>query len=140
MAPSGGLTWFSLTRPAFEERGAGELDLLVDAYQAQWVQGRLGLRLTRPSGDGGNGFLPELRLGWLHDFGPPEPEAQARLRGVPESRFTVVGTRPGDDALLIGGGFQLTTVSGATWQFDYDTQIWKERNFHTVRVLLSSQF
>lgn len=138
--PAAGLTWFGFTRPAFEESGAGDVDLLVDGYQAGRLQGRLTLQLTRPAGVGKGDLIPELRLGWLHDFAPPERAVQARLRGMPASSFTVEGARPVEDALVVGGGFELKTAQDLTWKLDYDGQIRKDGTTHTVQLLLNSRF
>ncbi|MBV9136962.1 MAG: autotransporter outer membrane beta-barrel domain-containing protein [Hyphomicrobiales bacterium] len=84
-------------------------------------QTTLGVRLTSRIAMGNYGTLiPEVRLGWNHEFLDASQKITAALVGVPGSGFSATGIAFGRDAALIGAGLSMELSPDAKVFVDYD--------------------
>lgn len=61
-------SYFYVRQNHFHEHGAGCLDLCVSSSSTQTLRTVLGTGLTRSFGVGYINFIPQIQLGWAHDF------------------------------------------------------------------------
>ena len=65
----------------------------------------LGVRVTSKMSVGAYGFVvPELRIGWNHEFLDASQTISGSLLGVPGSAFSTTGINFGRDSALVGAG------------------------------------
>jgi len=98
--------------------------LTVNATDGNSFQTTLGARITSRIAVANYGvFIPELRLGWNHEFGDVSQTLTAALVGVPGETFSSPGITFGRDAVLIGAGFSMELSPDAKVFVDYDGRL-----------------
>jgi outer membrane autotransporter protein len=85
-------------------------------------------------------LIPELRLGWNHEFGDASQKITASLVGVAGSGFSATGIAFGRDAALVGGGFSLELSPDAKVFVDYDGRLGSRLQEHSVSGGLRVRF
>ena len=124
----------------FSETG-GFGALSVNSADNNSFQTTLGMRLTSHIAMGSYGTLiPELRLGWNHEFLDASQKITAALVGVPGSSFTSTGILFGRDAALIGAGFSMELSPDAKVFVDYDGRLGSRLQEHSVSGGLKLRF
>ncbi|MBW0004305.1 MAG: autotransporter domain-containing protein [Hyphomicrobiales bacterium] len=107
VTPYAALDYVNAHISGFSETG-GFGALLVNAADGNSFQTTLGVRLTSRIAFAGYGtIIPEVRLGWSHEFLDASQQITAALVGVPGSSFSATGIAFGRDAALIGAGFSM---------------------------------
>ena len=125
---------------AFHETG-GFGALSVNAADANSFQTTLGVRLTSRIAIGSYGTLiPEVRLGWNHEFLDAAQVISASLVGVAGSAFSSTGIAFGRDAALIGAGFSMELAPDAKVFVDYDGKLGQRLQEHSVSGGLKVRF
>ncbi len=105
------------------------------------MQTTLGVRLTSRIAMGTYGTLiPEVRLGWNHEFGDASQTLSASLIGVPGSTFSATGIAFGRDAALIGAGLSMELSPDAKVFVDYDGKLGSRLQEHSVSGGLKVRF
>ncbi|MBV8426424.1 MAG: autotransporter outer membrane beta-barrel domain-containing protein [Hyphomicrobiales bacterium] len=124
----------------FSENG-GFGALSVNSTDNNSFQTTLGIRLTSRIAIANMGTLiPQLRLGWSHEFLDASQQIAAALVGVPGSRFTSTGILFGRDAALIGAGFSMELSPDAKVFVDYDGRLVSRVQEHSVSGGLRVRF
>jgi len=124
----------------FSETG-GFGALSVNAADTNSFQTTLGVRLTSRIAMGNYGTLiPEVRLGWNHEFLDASQKITASLVGVAGSGFSATGIAFGRDAALIGAGFSMELSPDAKVFVDYDGRLASRLQEHSVSGGLKVQF
>jgi len=101
--PFGEFRYDRVHRDGFTEAGAGVISLAVagaDLDAPRLLAGAdfdLLRTFDRPRPD----CLVNLRLAWAHDFDGTLGVTDAALAGAPAARFTVLSSKPGNDAVLL---------------------------------------
>jgi uncharacterized protein with beta-barrel porin domain len=85
-------------------------------------------------------LIPELRLGWNHEFLDASQKITASLVGVAGSGFSSTGIVFGRDAALVGGGFSLELSPDAKVFVDYDSRLGSRSQEHSVSGGLKVRF
>ena len=85
-------------------------------------------------------FIPELRLGWNHEFLDASQKITASLSGVPGSSFSAAGIAFGRDAALVGAGMSLELSPDAKVFVDYDGRLGSRLQEHSVSGGLRVRF
>ena len=141
---SGSLFGVTLTPDANAERSStrrGFGALSVNAADANSFQTTLGVRLTSRIAMGTYGTLiPELRLGWNHEFLDASQKITASLVGVSGSSFSATGIVFGRDAALVGAGFSMELSPDAKVFVDYDGRLGSRLQEHSVSGGLKVRF
>ncbi|MGE5177206.1 MAG: hypothetical protein ACM3JJ_12655 [Hyphomicrobiales bacterium] len=112
--------YLHLSEKGFTETGAGSANLIVEPRSTDWLGSDLGVRLsTRFVGDR-SAFLPELLLGWSHDYGLDDRAIVASFEGDPSMTFTLAGQDVKRDGALLGAGLTYYTTGGWKASVRYD--------------------
>jgi len=107
---------------AFTESGSFGAFSVAPA-NGQSLTTTLGLRASTSIDLGDHGTLvPEVRVGWQHEFLDASQTLTAQLAGSAASPFTVVGTSFGRDSAVVGVGVSHEFAPGASFFVDYDGQ------------------
>jgi outer membrane autotransporter protein len=131
--PFGSLTYTHLQQDAFDESGAGSLDLSADEEEIDSLVSRLGARLHAVVAlDDGVWMRPELRAAWLHEFGDRERKLEARIGGVPGATMTVRGAELPRDAAELGLGWTVGATDRLRFFAGYDLAVNSDLLQHSV--------
>jgi subtilase-type serine protease len=84
--------------------------------------------------------VPELRVGWSHEFGDASQSLTASLVGVPGSTFSATGLAFGRDTALIGAGLSLELSPEAKVFVDYDGKLSQRFQEHSISGGLRVKF
>jgi outer membrane autotransporter protein len=140
VTPYAALDYVNAHVDGFSETG-GFGALSVNSTDSNSLQTTLGVRLTSRIGIANAGTLiPELRLGWNHEFLDASQKITATLVGVPGSTFTSTGILFGRDAMLVGAGFSLELSPDAKVFVDYDGRLGSRLQEHSVSGGLRVRF
>jgi outer membrane autotransporter protein len=140
VTPYAALDYVNAHISGFSETG-GFGALSVNAADSNSFQTTLGVRLTSRIQMGNMGTLiPELRLGWNHEFLDTSQSLTAALVGVPGSTFSGTGINFGRDAALIGGGFSMELSPDAKVFVDYDGKLSQRFQEHSISGGLRVRF
>jgi subtilase-type serine protease len=140
VTPYAALDYVNAQLQGFSETG-GFGALAVNGTDSNSLQTTLGMRLTSRIAMASYGTLiPELRLGWNHEFGDASQKITASLVGVPGSTFSATGIAFGRDAALVGAGFSLELSPDAKVFVDYDGELGSRVQEHSVSGGLKVQF
>ncbi|MBV9113854.1 MAG: autotransporter outer membrane beta-barrel domain-containing protein, partial [Hyphomicrobiales bacterium] len=140
ITPYAALDYVNAHISGFNETG-GFGALSVNAADSNSFQTTLGVRLTSRIAMGSYGtFIPEVRLGWNHEFLDASQQITAALAGVPGSTFSATGIVFGRDAALIGAGFSLELSPDAKVFVDYDGRLASRLQEHSVSGGLRVRF
>ncbi len=124
----------------FSETG-GFGALSVNAADGNSFATTLGARATTRISFGDHAVLvPELRLGWSHEFLDASQTLSASLVAVSGSTFSATGINFGRDAALIGAGLSLELSPDAKVFLDYDGRLSQRLQEHSVSGGLRVRF
>jgi len=140
VTPYAALDYVNAHISGFSETG-GFGALSVNAADANSFQTTLGLRLTSRIALAGYGTLiPEVRLGWNHEFLDASQTITGSLIGVPGASFTTTGIVFGRDAALVGAGFAMELSPEAKVFVDYDGRLGSRLQEHSISGGLRVRF
>ena len=132
VTPYAALDYVNAHISGFSENG-GFGALSVNATDANSFQTTLGVRLTSRIALAGYGTLiPEVRLGWNHEFLDASQKITGSLIGVPGASFTTTGIAVGRDAVLIGAGSAMELSPDAKVFVDYDGRLASRVQEHSI--------
>ena len=118
---------------SFTETGAGAFDLRVGSSDAESLTSTLGVDLSARLKMSWDVFLvPEIRLGWEHEYLDDQQSVGVNFAGMPASSYTVLSSQVADDSAVIGAGF--TVEMGPVWELflDYDGKLNRDYSQHAV--------
>ena len=140
VTPYAALDYVNAHLQGFSETG-GFGALSVNATDANSFQTTLGVRLTSRIAMGSYGtIIPELRLGWNHEFLDASQKITASLIGVAGSGFSSTGIVFGRDAALVGAGFSMELSPDAKVFVDYDGRLGSRVQEHSISGGLKLRF
>jgi outer membrane autotransporter protein len=140
VTPYAALDYVNAHLSGFSEAG-GFGALSVNAADSNSFQTTLGVRLTSRIAMGSYGTLiPEVRLGWNHEFLDAAQTLSASLFGVAGSAFSATGIVFGRDAALIGAGFSMELSPDAKVFVDYDGRVGSRLQEHSFSGGLRVRF
>src|SRR5262249_59000038 len=94
---------------AFEESGAGSLSISADEQKIESAVSGVGARVFGVFQIERRVWLrPELRAGWLHEFGDVERKLDARIGGVPGASYVVRGAELPRNTGVVGVAWTVT--------------------------------
>ena len=125
---------------SFNENG-GFGSLAVNGADGNSFQTTLGVRATTRFVMRDNAVLvPEVRVGWSHEFGDASQSLSASLVGVPGSSFSATGIAFGRDSALIGAGLSMELSAEAKVFVDYDGKLSQRFQEHSISGGLRVKF
>ena len=136
----GQLSYFNLRQNAFDESGAGSLDLHVNGFRAQTLRTELRLILSRDFlASQGRSLKPEVAVGWAHNAAIDDHHLSASLRDQGEAA-TILGDRARADLFLAGAG--LSTELGKNFSLfaRYDAETGSGFNSQSAKLGLRCGF
>jgi len=135
LQPLAAFTYTHLEQDAFDESGAGSLDLSVDEQTLDSAVSGLGARL-RGRFDLGDGLWlrPELHARWLHEFGDTERKLDARIGGTPGATYSVRGAELARDTGVLGLEWTLTDAGRLHVFAGYDLALNPDLLQHSVGI------
>jgi len=120
---------------AFSEAG-GFGALAVAASNSNSFASTLGLRASTRIGD----LVPELRLGWSHEFLDAAQTINGALVNVPGSAFSSTGANFGRDSAVVGAGVTHELNASVRLFVDYDGRLTGSFQEHAVSAGLRVNF
>jgi outer membrane autotransporter protein len=140
VTPYAALDYVNAHLQGFSELG-GFGALAVSSTDSHSFQTTLGVRLTSRIAIASYGTLiPELRLGWNHEFLDVSQSLSASLVGVPGSTFSATGINFGRDAALVGAGLSMELSPDAKVFVDYDGKLGSRLQEHSISGGLRVRF
>jgi hypothetical protein len=119
----------------------GSINATGNAADGNSFATTLGARATTRISFGDQAVLvPELRLGWSHEFLDASQTLSASLVAVSGSTFSATGINFGRDAALIGAGLSLALSPDAKVFLDYDGKLSQRLQEHSVSGGLKVRF
>jgi fibronectin-binding autotransporter adhesin len=120
--PTARFQYIRTTQDAFQETGAGDLDLSVPSLDYDSFLLTLGARVSRVfTLKGEFGIEPELRGGWTIDFGDLERQVPATFYVVPGAvPFVTTGAQPDMNSGSVGIGYLMTVGDVPLLSTHYD--------------------
>ena len=118
---------------SFTESGAGAFNMAIDSGDADSFTTTLGIDVAaRLQVDRDVFLVPEVRVGWEHEFEDDHQTIGASFAGAPASGFSVIGSQVADDSAVVGAGLSLEI--GQAWQIyvDYDGRLNEDYSQHAV--------
>lgn len=97
----------------YTEKGAGDINLKLQARKYDFVESGLGLKIARHVSYAGGSFVPELHGRWMHQLSNPRLVQTASFTAAGSPSFTTPGFRDADDTYNVGGGIALFSAAGA---------------------------
>jgi outer membrane autotransporter protein len=137
ISPAASLKWLHMTTDDYIEAGSGLLDLSVAGTSLDQLESMLGARLTTSVGTSIGTLVPELRVGWLHDFIADGVDTKALIEGVSFSTSTL---RASANGLSIGGGLSLIGEGNIMINLGYDGDFRKGYGAHAAELQVRMQF
>jgi subtilase-type serine protease len=140
LTPYAGVGYIHTHIGAFTEEG-GFGALAVNAASSDSLATDLGARLTtRIAIAGLNPILPELRIGWRHEFLDATQTLTASLAGLAGSNFSATGANFGRDSALVGLGATQALGSSARIFVAYDGQFTQKLTEHIFSAGFRARF
>jgi outer membrane autotransporter protein len=121
MQPYASLLYAYLHEEAFQETGAGSLDMHMGSTQTNDWASELGLRVSQDFKLFSGILTPELKAAWQYDFNVDRHTMPISFTGS-SLGLTVDGRKQPSSALL-GAGLKYTADSGISASVQYDGQI-----------------
>ncbi|WP_431285007.1 autotransporter domain-containing protein [Humitalea sp. 24SJ18S-53] len=114
LTPLASLQYTRVDIDAYNETGAGDLNLNVQSRSYDFLESGLGGRAAYPFVRSGITFVPELHARWLHQFSNPTMTQTASFGAVGSSSFVVPGQRTSDNTFNVGAGLTLLSCNCTT--------------------------
>jgi uncharacterized protein with beta-barrel porin domain len=135
LEPFDAMQYIYLRQNAFNESGAGALDLNVNGINTGALRNLMGARLVNPYRFGwwrqrtGCRINSEVRAIWLHEYLHPETALNARFAGVGGASFATQGLNYGRDWAVLGGGLNWELTPLSSLALNYDMQLNTQQTF-----------
>jgi uncharacterized protein with beta-barrel porin domain len=134
LEPSVSLIYSHVDHAATTETGAGAADLAVSGASEDKVQAVLGAKLTQRIELAQGTLLPELKVGWAHEFTDPRTQINESFAAIPGSGFTLTGAGTGRDLALLGTAVRYEATGRLSVYASYDLALGQRVTDHAVRA------
>ena len=130
--PQAGLQYTRLRQNGFDEKGAGAVNLDVDATTVESLRSSVGARLAVNVALGDVVVEPELRGRWQHEFLDDRGSIDAQFAGQPASAFAADGVDTPADSAVVGAGVLIRFSQTFSAFVDYDVKLNRRETVHNV--------
>ncbi|KQR90041.1 hypothetical protein ASG35_02115 [Burkholderia sp. Leaf177] len=120
--------------PAFNESGAGAVNLAVSANTANSIRSSLGARWRNEFDLIGHAWSLNGELAWAHQYGTRTQAVSASFEGAPNSDFTVHGSGAARDAMQAGVGVRVALGRRVHAGLRYDGEFGAGSHVHAGSV------
>lgn len=133
-------SYIHLAANAFEEEGAGSLNLEVDDRSEDSARLLLGGTVGHDLALTSHWTLsPHLTLGWAHEFIDGNRELVSGFSGL-GTTFTVEGAEVPRNSLLVGTGVALSDQQTVALSFGYESEFASNRTSHAIAAHVALAF
>jgi outer membrane autotransporter protein len=142
--PTVGLNYAHLSQDSFSETGmasdGNNYGLSVNSVDMDSLRSVLGVRLAAQLGKkDGVQFIPDVRAGWEHEFMDKTADVNASFVGG-SGDFVVRGVELGADSGVLGAGLTVAFNKAIQGFVNYDANLNKRLNSHSISGGLSYSF
>ncbi len=127
LTPFAALQAASMLREAFNESGAGALNLAVSEEQSQSLESSLGLALEQTFQTARGDLTPKARLAWRHQMWDTDHELSGSFVGDPAAAFTVRTEDAGRDSAVGGLGLTWAVRENLALAADYEATLGQDQ-------------
>ena len=117
--PYAALNYARIEEKAFNETGAGALNLLMESKNTDSLNAELGLRAVHHTAWRNGDFVSGLNAAWSHDFDLDDRVITAGYAGAPGTSFALPGQDVPRDGALFGASLSYVANSGVTAALRY---------------------
>ena len=139
ITPFVSLQYSRLNIDAYNEAGAGDIDLNVSSQSYDFLESGLGARVSQSFDSDGETYAPELHAAWLHELENPTLQNTATFSVAGSLPFTTPGLHAAGDIFNAGAGltFLSCTCSGRIWSLEADYDFyWTSQSYSAHRLML----
>ncbi len=141
LVPSLHLQYSYYDQESYREDGGGFTDLAVSDYDTDTINTNLKVKVSRVMKSRyGHLFIPELSLGWIHEFQDPEASTSYYYRMSNPTVFKGKGLDPADDSLTIGVGLNVIFNQKVSAFVNYDFEAKSDYHGHVLSTGLRVEF
>jgi outer membrane autotransporter protein len=135
LEPSAGIAFDEVSRSAYSESGAGAIDLNVGDSTLDSVRLQFGVR-GQTTFDLGNGITatPTARARFEEHLLSELPTTAMGFAGAPADTFSIIGSRPGREAAVLGSGVTIGNGGNVALFADYNAEL---RAHETTQAVLA---
>ncbi len=132
IGPCFALSFTHLATDGYREKGTGPL-LAVQDSEFDSLKSTVGTRFGYPIMlESGRKIVPELRLGWSHEFMDDQASFLATVQGQGGAPSVILGEKFARDTVLLGTGVTLPVSDSTNIYLDYDAGLNPDVTTHTV--------
>lgn len=139
LTPTLGAQWSHLDQDGYSESSSNGSALRVDSVSSDSVKSMVGVTLSTKIHTEEVDLLPEVRLGWNHEFNDDAVNTTASYVAGGSS-FTTTSMTPGSDAAVFGLGLTLAKGEDFTLRASYDLELKDAYVGHNGLVQIRSEF
>lgn len=139
LTPTLGAQWSHLDQDGYSESSASGSALRVGSVSSDSIKSMLGVTLSTKIHTDSVDLLPEVRLGWNHEFNDDAVNTTASYVAGGSS-FTSTSMTPGSDAAVLGLGLTLAKGEDFSLRASYDLELKDAYVGHNGLVQIRSEF
>ncbi len=125
VTPVAALTYSYLHQASYTESGGNGAALAVNAANTTSVTSDLGVKISREFATSYGKVVPELQVGWRHQYDNSRSATNARFVADPSgaTAFTSLGAQPASDLALVTAGVTLLRANNLSVTARYELQV-----------------
>ncbi len=139
LEPYGYLQYTRLDEDSFQENNSG-VGLAVASRTTESFVSELGLRLSRALHFNSGILLPDVGVGWHHDYDIDDQLINASYVGVPNSSFSIKGQPVNADGLIVDGGLTYRSNGGIVTSLRYSADLRDSYSAHSIYGMVRLEF
>ncbi|MCJ7729912.1 MAG: autotransporter outer membrane beta-barrel domain-containing protein, partial [Sedimentisphaerales bacterium] len=132
VTPTTSFQYINYHNESFEETGAGAAGLDVDAATSQSLRSKLGVTLSTITKLYGTKIVPEVFVGWAHEFMDEEDINARFVQGT--AKFTTDVDSDWDDSVYFGGGISALLRKNISAFVRYEGEYSSGNNINALNV------
>jgi uncharacterized protein with beta-barrel porin domain len=139
ITPLASLQYTHVNLGSYSETGAGSVSLNVNSQSYDFLESRLGAKVTYPFNTGNGNLVPEVHFNWFHELVNPKFVNTASFAFAGSTPFSTPGLQTANDTLNGGVGFTFLSCACASkkWSVEgvYD-YYWRSDRYSAHQVML----
>ncbi|NOQ52065.1 MAG: autotransporter domain-containing protein, partial [Desulfuromonadaceae bacterium] len=140
ISPYAALKYINLSEDAFEETGAGAINLTISGRDTDSLSSEIGARFQRVINVSMGALVPELSLAWNYDFAIDDRIITAGFAGSPGTFFPTEAPKIERNSVVVETGISLINRSGFTTHIQYAGTFRKSYRDHSILGELRYEF
>jgi len=145
ITPLASLQYTHVNLNAYNETGAGDINLNVQSQSYNFLESGLGVKVGRDFSYRDNAYAPDIHVKWLHELSNPTLQQNAVFAAAGSSSFNTRGTKTANDTLNLGAGITLLSCScsAKTWSLEAGYDYYRSNDGYSANqgmIRLSRRF